>query len=58
METPALVASREAEFLQPIEGLDRALLAGHLIAAPDNVAELLLAGRLVEEAELLRARSR
>ena len=42
---------REAEFLQPIERLDRALLAGHLIAAPDDVAELLLARGLVEEAE-------
>ena len=51
IDTPALVASREAEFLQPIERLDRALLAGHLIAAPDNVAQLLFARRLVEEAE-------
>ena len=51
IETPALVASREAEFLQLIERLDRALLAGHLVAAPDDVAELLLARSLVEETE-------
>ena len=54
METPALVASREAEFFQTIERLDRALLSGHLIAAPDDVAELLLARGFVEEAEFLR----
>ena len=44
----------EAEFLQAIERLDRALLSGHLIATPDNVAELFLAGGFVEESELLR----
>ncbi len=54
IEMPALVASREAEFLQTIERLDRSLLAGHLVAAPDDVAELLLARGLVEKAESLR----
>ena len=48
---PAFVASRKAEFLQAIERLDRALLAGDLIATPDNIAELLFACSLVEEAE-------
>ena len=49
---------REAEFLQAIERLDRALLAGHLIATPDNVAELLLAGGFVEETRVRPARFR
>ncbi len=43
----------EPEFLQLVERLDGAVLAGDLIAAPDNVAELLLASGFVEEAETI-----
>ncbi len=39
----------KAELFQFIERRDRFGLAGRLIATPDNVAELFLARRLVEE---------
>ena len=44
---------REPEFFQAIERLDRAVLSGDLVTAPDNVAELLLSGRLIEKSKLL-----
>ena len=44
----------EAHFLKAIQRLDRALLADCLVAAPDDVGELLLAADLVVESELVR----
>ncbi len=43
----------ESEFLQQIECLDRFLRTSHLVATPDDVAELFLARGFVEEAETL-----
>src|SRR5215211_2010163 len=42
------------ELLQLVERLDRALLTRDLVATPDDIGELLLARRLVEEAHVLR----
>src|SRR5690606_22965266 len=44
----------EAEGLQRVEGADRAVLSGDLVAAPDDVGELLLRDGRIEETELFR----
>src|SRR4029077_14113310 len=42
----------ETELLQTVERFECALRTGDLIAAPDNVAQLFFASRLVKESEL------
>src|SRR6266481_3831773 len=44
----------KAELLQLIQSGNRGGRSGDLITAPDNVAKLFLAGRLVEEPKFLR----
>src|SRR3954468_23732974 len=44
----------EAEFLEFVECRDGLRRAGDLVTTPDNIAELLFAGRFVEESELPR----
>ncbi len=48
----------EAELLELVEHDDGLLVAADLVAGPDQVAQLGLAGDLVDEAQFRRARSR
>ena len=54
MEIPALVASANPSSFSLSSVSTVFCWSGHLIAAPDDIAELLLAGGFVEKSELPR----
>jgi hypothetical protein len=53
MEVPERVASLKPRVLRSSSTFDGLLLAGDLIAAPDDVADLLLADVVVDETDAL-----